>query len=87
MRIQITIALIAFMLLRLAHETNKIVESPLAFAKLIRANLMQRRTIADLLRRCRHQNSRSSSPSSTSGRTFRGWPREKSKSHAGQQWA
>ena len=49
-RIQITIALIAFMLLRLAHETNKIVESPLAFARLIRANLMQRRTIADLLK-------------------------------------
>ena len=48
-RIQITIALIAFMLLRLAHEANKIVESPLAFARLIRANLMQRRTIRDLL--------------------------------------
>jgi hypothetical protein len=49
-RIQITIALIAFMLLRLAHEANKIVESPLAFARLIRANLMQRRTIRDLLK-------------------------------------
>ena len=48
-RIQITVALIAFMLLRLAHEANKIVESPLAFARLIRANLMQRRTIGGLL--------------------------------------
>jgi IS4 transposase len=48
-RIQITVALIAFMLLRLAHEANKIVESPLTFARLIRANLMQRRTIHDLL--------------------------------------
>src|SRR5208337_19758 len=48
-RIQITSALIAFMLLRLAHEANKIVESPLAFIRLIRANLMQRRTIRDLL--------------------------------------
>lgn len=48
-RIQITVALIAFMLLRLAHEANKIVESPLAFARLIRANLMQRRMIRDLL--------------------------------------
>ena len=48
-RIQVTVALIAFMLLRLAHEANKIVESPLAFTRLIRANLMQRRTIRDLL--------------------------------------
>ncbi len=48
-RIQVTVALIAFMLLRLAHEANKIVESPLAFARLIRANLMQRRTIRNLL--------------------------------------
>ena len=48
-RIQITVALIAFMLLRLAHEANKIVESPLAFVRLIRANLMQRRTIGGLL--------------------------------------
>jgi hypothetical protein len=48
-RIQIITALIAFMLLRLAHEANKIVESPLAFTRLIRANLMQRRAIRDLL--------------------------------------
>jgi hypothetical protein len=48
-RIQITIALIAFLLLRLAHEANKIVQSPLAFARLIRTNLMHRRPIAELL--------------------------------------
>lgn len=48
-RIQITVALIAFILLRLAHDANKIVKSPLAFARLIRANLMHRRSIAGLL--------------------------------------
>ena len=35
-RIQIAVALIAFLLLRLAHDANKIVASPLAFARLIR---------------------------------------------------
>lgn len=49
-RIQITIALIAFLLLRLAHNANKIVASPLAFVQLIRANLLHRRPIAGLLR-------------------------------------
>jgi Transposase DDE domain/Domain of unknown function (DUF4372) len=49
-RIQIIVALIAFLLLRLAHETNKIIASPLAFARLIRANLMHRRPIAELLK-------------------------------------
>ena len=48
-RIQIAVALIAFLLLRLAHDASKIVNSPLAFARLIRANLMHRRSIADLL--------------------------------------
>jgi len=48
-RIQIVVALIAFLLLRLAHDANKIVKSPLAFTRLIRANLMHRRSIADLL--------------------------------------
>jgi Transposase DDE domain/Domain of unknown function (DUF4372) len=48
-RIQITVALIAFVLLRLAHDASKIVPSPLAFARLIRANLMHRRPIAELL--------------------------------------
>jgi len=49
-RIQITIALIAFLLLRLAHDATKIVASPLTFARLIRTNLMQRRVIAELLK-------------------------------------
>jgi len=48
-RIQVAIALIAFVLLRLAHDDNRIVNSPLAFARLIRANLMHRRSIAELL--------------------------------------
>ena len=48
-RIQIVVALIAFLLLRLAHDANKIVQSPLAFARLIRTNLMHRRPITELL--------------------------------------
>ena len=48
-RIQITIALIAFLLLRLVHDANKIVESPLMFARLVRTNLMHRRSIGELL--------------------------------------
>lgn len=48
-RIQIAVALIAFLLLRLAHDANKIVASPLAFARLITANLMHRRPIVELL--------------------------------------
>ena len=50
-RIQMTVALIAFVLLRLAHDANKIVKSPLAFARLIHANLMHRRPIAGLLQK------------------------------------
>jgi hypothetical protein len=49
-RIQIVVALIAFLLLRLTHDANKIVKSPLAFARVLRTNLMHRRPIADLLR-------------------------------------
>jgi hypothetical protein len=48
-RIQIVVALIAFVLLRLAHDATRIVKSPLAFVRLIRANLMERRAITDLL--------------------------------------
>ena len=48
-RIQIAIALIAFLLLRLAQAVHRIVDSPLAFARLIRANLMHRRPIDRLL--------------------------------------
>jgi hypothetical protein len=48
-RIQIAVALIAFLLLRLAHDANKTAASPLTFARLIRTNLMLRRQIAELL--------------------------------------
>jgi hypothetical protein len=48
-RIQITVALIGFLLLRLVHDANKIIKSPLAFVRLIKTNLMQRRPIAQLL--------------------------------------
>ena len=43
-RIQIATALIAFLLLRFAQATQKTVTSPLEFARLIRQNLMHRRT-------------------------------------------
>ena len=48
-RIQIAIALIAFLLLRLAQATQKAITSPLVFSRLVRAHLMQRRSIHDLL--------------------------------------
>ena len=48
-RIQIAVALIAFLLLRLAQSTQKAIQSPLAFARLVRANLMHRRRIDHLL--------------------------------------
>lgn len=48
-RIQVAVALIAFLLLRLAHDAHRVVASPLAFARLIRANLMHRRSIPQLL--------------------------------------
>jgi hypothetical protein len=48
-RIQIAVALIAFLLLRLAQQTQTAIKSPLAFARLVRANLMHRRRIDCLL--------------------------------------
>ena len=48
-RIQVAIALIAFVLLRLAQATQSLVQSPLHFARLVRANLMHRRRIDRLL--------------------------------------
>jgi hypothetical protein len=48
-RIQIATALIAFLLLRLAQAAQKIVKTPLAFARLVRTNLMHRRQIDRLL--------------------------------------
>ena len=48
-RIQIAVALIAFLLLRLAQATQKAIASPIVFSRLVRANLMHRRTIHNLL--------------------------------------
>jgi IS4 transposase len=44
-RIQIAVALIAFLLLRLAQAAQVVVRSPLEFARLVRINLMHRRPI------------------------------------------
>jgi Transposase DDE domain/Domain of unknown function (DUF4372) len=49
-RLQIAVALTAFVLLRLAQATQDAIKSPLAFARLVRANLMHRRRIDQLLR-------------------------------------
>jgi len=48
-RTQIAIALIAYLLLRLAQATQDLVKSPLAFARLVRTNLMHRKPIDRLL--------------------------------------
>jgi hypothetical protein len=48
-RIQIAVALIAFLLLRIAHDAQKTIRGPLAFARLVRANLMHRRRIDRLI--------------------------------------
>lgn len=48
-RIQIAVALIAFLLLRLTQQASTILNSPLGFARLVRANLMHRRAIPTLL--------------------------------------
>jgi IS4 transposase len=48
-RIQIAIALIAFLVLRIAQLAQKAVRSPLEFARLVRTNLMHRRPINHLL--------------------------------------
>lgn len=65
-RIQIATALIAHLLLRLAQKTQTVVNSPLTFARLIRANLMQQRRIKDLLtappRPAHRQHKRSQTP-------------------------
>jgi hypothetical protein len=50
-RIQIAVALIAFLLLRLAQGAQKTVTSALAFARLVRTNLMHRKRIDRLLDR------------------------------------
>ena len=48
-RLQIAIALIAFLLLRMAHTMQNSVKSLLTFARLVAQNLMQRRPIQHLL--------------------------------------
>lgn len=48
-RIQVAVALTAFLLLRLAQALQTTVRSPLAFARLIRINLMHRRDLRTLL--------------------------------------
>jgi IS4 transposase len=48
-RIQIAVALIAFLLLRLVQAAQKYTQSPITFTRLIRANLMHRRRIDRLL--------------------------------------
>jgi hypothetical protein len=48
-RIQIAVAMIAFLLLRLAHAAQTIVHSLLEFARLTRVNLMHRRPLTQLL--------------------------------------
>jgi IS4 transposase len=48
-RIQIAVALIAFLVLRMAQVAQKAIRSPLEFARLARTNLMHRRPINQLL--------------------------------------
>ena len=47
-RIQIAVALIAFLLLRMAQRTQKAISSPLLFARLVKANLMHLRSLGQL---------------------------------------
>jgi hypothetical protein len=49
-RIQIACALIAYLLLRLVQHACKITLSPLAFARLVRANIMHLRSVDQLLK-------------------------------------
>jgi len=48
-RIQIAVALIAFLLLRMAQAAQHTIASPLVFARLVRGNLMHRRRLDRLL--------------------------------------
>ena len=47
-RIQLAVALIAYLLLRMGQATQRAIESPLAFARLVRSNLMHFKSIYDL---------------------------------------
>jgi hypothetical protein len=44
------VALIAYLLLRLAKDAAKIIDGQLAFARLVSANLMHRRALDQLLK-------------------------------------
>ena len=48
-RIQVAVALITYLLLRLAQAAQQVVKGPLAFARLVRANLMHRKRIDRLI--------------------------------------
>jgi hypothetical protein len=48
-RVQIAVALIAFLLLRMAQAAQTIIESPLAFIRLVRTNLMLKKRLDRLL--------------------------------------
>jgi hypothetical protein len=48
-RIQLAVALIAYLLLRLAQAAQKTIKAPLAFARLVRATLMHRKRLDRLL--------------------------------------
>jgi hypothetical protein len=48
-KIQIAVALITFLLLRMAQAAQRAIAGPLAFARLVRANLMHRRRLDRLL--------------------------------------
>ncbi len=48
-RIQVAVALIAYLLLRLAQSAQEVIKSPLQFARLVRANIMHRKRIDRLL--------------------------------------
>jgi IS4 transposase len=62
-RIQLAVALIAFVLLHLAHQAQKAVLGLLAFARLLRANLMLRRRHDPCARQSRYPpNAPTSSP-------------------------
>jgi hypothetical protein len=52
-RIQVAVALITFLLLRLAQATQALIKSPLAFARLVRTNLMHKRHLHALLEHSR----------------------------------
>lgn len=53
-RIQIAVALIAYLLLRMAHAAQRAITSLLTFTRLVRANLMHFRSIHDLAAQQRH---------------------------------